>query len=405
VSGVTAANVDSMNSALDALSAGQVDTKAKLQVVVDAYAKILAEANGLTTDATPGMDPVADDYAAIGAVIGLAKTNTHALRLLNDVIGPVSAVMGLSAKDVDTVAKVNALAAVVDKVMAAAAGGAAAVGAAGAAGAALTESDFYLLGFANTGAGAINKVNLSAVVNAIGSAGGQSAVDTLSELGAVVGAAATIASYADDSTASMPSLATYGALGVALGITPYLAMNSAVDALTPDKVASKSQLTAIAASYSKIMNEANGALDDADSSVNPSAADFALIGASIGLAATGASGGVDRPSFALQLLDDAIAGLSIAQVDSVSKINALALVVDKLEGLAALALGAAAPYPVSSPAALSMADLSLLGVNTALANTALEQQAIVQAVIDSADSGSGIRTILQLQAIVNAHAA
>jgi hypothetical protein len=84
---------------------------------VDAYAKILAEANGATADATPGVNPTAADYATIGAVIGTAATDPEALSLLNDAIG------AQPTTGVDTVAEINALAAIVDKVMNAAAGG------------------------------------------------------------------------------------------------------------------------------------------------------------------------------------------------------------------------------------------------------------------------------------------
>ena len=51
-----------------------------------------------------------------------------------------------------------------------------------------------------------------------------------------------------------------------------------------------------------------------------------------------------------------------------------------------------------------MADLTLLGINTTLSDTPAEANAILQAIIDSVDAGSGVNTILALQAIVNAHA-
>jgi hypothetical protein len=91
------------------------DTTAEVQALVDAYNKILAEANGTTADATPA-DPTAADYAAIGAGIGSAATDAEALGLLNDAIG------AQTSTGVDTVAEINALAATADKVMNAAAG-------------------------------------------------------------------------------------------------------------------------------------------------------------------------------------------------------------------------------------------------------------------------------------------
>ena len=83
---------------------------------MDAYNKILGEANGASGDATAA-DPIATDYAAIGADIGAAATDTENLALLNDVIG------GKTAADVETPAEIAALAAIVNGVMTTAAGG------------------------------------------------------------------------------------------------------------------------------------------------------------------------------------------------------------------------------------------------------------------------------------------
>ena len=382
--GVTAGNLDAINSAVDANAVSGVDTKAKLQAIVDTYNLILAEANGAAADATPGNNPLVSDYEAIGASIGLASSNAAALSLLNEVVG------NLATSAVDSIAEINALATVVDKIMASAAGRPTA----------LTITDYALLGLPTSGSGAITAVNLAAVNDAIGSAGGQAKVDTYGELNGLVKAVATIVSYADDRSQAAPTLAQYSAAGIGgVTVSNLDAINSAVDANAASGVDTKPELQAIVNTYNLILAEANGAAADASPGVNPSSKDYAVIGTSIGLASGGIATGVDLASSALALLDNAVAGLITSQVDSVEKINALATVVDKVMNLAGLATGSAIPVGT-----LRMSDLTLLGVNTTLADTPAEANAILQAMIDSVDSGSGVSTILALQAIVNAHA-
>lgn len=584
VKGVSSGNQAAINSAIDALVASNVDEKGKLQTVVDAYTKILAEANGASADATPGSNPLVSDYAAIGASIGLAGSNAAALSLLNEVVG------NLTTTAVDTVAEINALSAVVDKIMNTAAGKPAV----------LAIADYALLGLPTSGSGAITAINLAAVNNAIATAGGQAKVDTYAEINLLVTAVATIVSYADDNTQAAPTLAQYtgagiigitasnlGAInsaidanaasgvdtkaelqslvdtynlilaeanGVAADATPIVnptaaqyafigatigaaansaanlsllddalaglastavdtvaeindlaaaanaviagaagatapslaqlttlgitgvtmnnlvavqndiaatadsglqvdtmaelqavvtgavnaaassqnriqnyatssanpapslpdydnigitgvdgsnlaAINSAVDALSSSAVDTPFHVQSVVDAYSSILAEANGAAADASPGLNPGANDYVAIGASIGLASGGIATGSDLASAALALLDNAVAGLTTTQVDSVAEINALASGVDKVMNLAKLPIGSAIPAGT-----LSMADLTLLGVNTTLANSPAEVNTILQAIIDSVDSGSGVNTILALQAIVNAHA-
>jgi hypothetical protein len=331
VRGVSEANLAAINNAVDTLSATNVDSKAKLQTIVDAYNKILAEANGAAADATPGSNPLASDYAAIGANIGLAASNTTALGLLNDVVG------NLATTAVDSIAEINAVAAVVDKVMNAAAG----------APATLTLADYAVLGLPSTGSGAVTAVNLAAVNNALTSAGGQSKVDTYAELSALVTAVATIVSYADDKTQALPTLAQYTAAGIT-GVTASNldAVNSAVDANAATGVDTKAELQAIVDAYNVILAEANGSAADATPGVNPTAAQYALIGATIGLASSNTA--------ALSLLNEVVGNLASTAVDTVAEINAIAVVIDKVMNAAA----------TGTPATLTIADCALLGLPT-----------------------------------------
>jgi hypothetical protein len=362
IRGVSSSNQAAINSAVDALVSSNVDDKGKLQTVVDAYAKILAEANGANADATPGSNPLVSDYAAIGASIGLAGSNAAALSLLNEVVG------NLTSTAVDTIAEINALAAVVDKIMNAAAGKPAA----------LTIADYALLGLPTSGSGAVTAVNLAAVNNAIATAGGQAKVDTYAELSGLVTAVSTIVSYADDSSQAVPTLAQYTSVGIS-GITSSNlgAINSAIDANAASGVDTKAELQSIVDTYAVILAEANGAAVDATPGANPAAAQYALIGANIGAAANSASN--------LSLLDDALAGLSSTAVDTVAEINDLAAAAN---AVIASATGTTAP---------SLAQLITLGITGVTVNNLV---AVQNDIALTADSGLQVDTMAELQALV-----
>jgi hypothetical protein len=110
--------VDAVNSVLatSVVTAADVNTTAQIQQIVNAYVKILGEANGATADATPGSDPTVDDYTLIGVDLGVAATNVNALSLLNDIVGTKS------TSEVDSVSKLDTIADIVDRLMAVASG-------------------------------------------------------------------------------------------------------------------------------------------------------------------------------------------------------------------------------------------------------------------------------------------
>jgi hypothetical protein len=390
ITGVNATNLAAINSAVDANAASGVDTKAELQVIVDTYNLILAEANGSAVDATPGVNPTAAQFALLGANIGAAATNTNTvnLSLLDD------AIAGLASTAVDSVTEINDIAAAANAVMTGAAGGSAP-----------TAAQLATLGI--TGVSVNNLLSVQNAIAATADSGLQ--VDTVLELQTVVTGAANAATlglahiqnYASSSANTTPVLADYVSLGVTgVDATNLAVINSAVDALNASNLDSPFKVQTTVDAYNKVLAEANGAALDATPGVNPTANDFAAIGASIGLASGGIATGTDLASAALALLDDALAGLATTAVDTVSEVNDLGAVVDKVMNLAKLPTTGAIPA-----GALTMADLALLGVNTSLADTATELNEILQAIIDSADAGSAVNTILALQAIVNAHSA
>ena len=166
VTGVSASVIGAVNSAVARLASGVTDTTAEAQQVVDAYLRILAEANGAAADATPA-NPTTADYAAIGATTA-AGLSASGLLLLNDVIGQ------LDATAVDTVAEIEALAASAARVMTVAAGGSPSP--------ALSVDDLLRLGVSG-----VDPVQLPFIVAAIGATPDDgSALDTVSKLRIVV---------------------------------------------------------------------------------------------------------------------------------------------------------------------------------------------------------------------------
>lgn len=386
VTGVTSSNLAAINSAIDALASTSVNSKAKVQTVVDTFKLILAEANGALEDDTPTSDPTAAQYALIGANIGLAATGSANLSLLNDALGE------LASTAVDTITEINALAASANAVIAGAAGGMSP-----------TLAQLSLLGIVG-----VTNSNLLAVQNAIGATADSGLlVDSLAELQAVVTTAVSAAlasqtvlmNYAISGTNPAPLLTDYGNLGVSGVSTENLtSMNSAVESLMSLGVNAPYKVQALVDSYTKILLEANGATADA-TTADPTSDDYAAIGAAIGLANGGVAGGADVASNALSLLNDALGAQQLAGVDTVGEFNTLSGLIDKVINLAGLATGAS-----TASSTLTMSDLASMGVDTALADLTTEQGAVLQAIANSADSGSGVSTILALQAIVNANA-
>jgi hypothetical protein len=93
-----------------------------VQAIVDAYQVILAQANdvdgtaGNNTAATTD-NATAQQYATIGANIGLASTDTENLNILNDIVGCLQTV------DVNSIAKINELARIANAIQSVAATG------------------------------------------------------------------------------------------------------------------------------------------------------------------------------------------------------------------------------------------------------------------------------------------
>ena len=179
VTGVNAGNLAAINDALASapITAAIANSPSELQTLVDAYNAILGEANDTTNtagdstaDATPTIDPTAAQYAAIGADIGAAATDTENLALLNDILG------AKQTADVDTIAEINELARIANAIQTVASGGTTSP--------ALTVVDLTTVGIAN-----VTPDNLAAVLAAI-AAGNDNGTqtDSLLELQTLVNA-------------------------------------------------------------------------------------------------------------------------------------------------------------------------------------------------------------------------
>jgi hypothetical protein len=316
------------------------------------------------------------------------------LALLNDAIG------NLRAADVNTVAKVEALAATASQLQALAALSAA-------------PTPLPNIGLAALAALGITDLNADklpvflALVAASNNNGTDA--DALAELQALVtqaqqdhaqillaqqrqqAAVQLIQAYAGDSNtpagSTAPSLTDFATAGVTgVGASNLAAIHSALatPAITGAQLGTTADVQALVNAYSLILAEANGSNADATPNANPTASTYAAVGAST--AAAMADNGA-----AQSLLNNVIGQSSAAQVDSVAEIETLALAVNAVMNTAANA----------SPQATAahFATLGITGVHA-------DNLAVVLAALQTTnDDGSGARTQAQLQALVNKAAA
>lgn len=273
VTGVTLNNVDAINSAVLALEPVDVNTTEKVQKVVAAYVRILAEANGSSLpDPTPLDDLTYLDYKTVGTSLRTLESSPTALTFLNDVIEnrPITAV--------DSVADTNGLNGIVmsvEKVIDTLNGS--------PLGLSLSLSDYGTLGVVD-GAGRVvtttlSNLNPDAILSSLKIAPktGDAAIDTLGELQAIATGFERILAYADGS-----SIANQPASG-------------------------------------------------------PKASDYSAVFANIGLAANGVLGAVNTlADNSLRLLNEAVGMKSTTGVDSVAEINRIAEAVDHVMALAAM---------------------------------------------------------------------
>ncbi len=374
VTGADQVGVSALNSILAGprIGAAKVASPELLQGIVDAYARILAEANetaanglDLVPDATPGSDPLAEHYITVGATIwGISdpagpsdKVAPH-LSLLNDVL------KRKSRDQVDSLAKLEALGAAVAVFL-----DQHGVDTLDAAGRQAWADAARLLGLrnlvVNTESG-----NLEALLQALRSKPADQ-IDTVAELQALIDgsndALAAIVAYANDSNANPPpSLADYAATGIAAGadgvtvdVNNLSSINAAVAKLNGPDVNTRSKLKTVAQSYNAILAAADGTRGD-DSGANLQASHYRAIGVSLdNLASTTPSSPIDPDKLAL--FNSVVGAQSKTGVGTPERLEKLAATAGDLIRLARES--AADPVSAQAGLTLGLAWLQKLGLD------------------------------------------
>jgi hypothetical protein len=359
VTGVDQTNLASINTVLVVLDAGATDSRSEVQAVVDTYTTILNGADGASNSA---ISLTFNQYQALGLT---AITTAAPASLLSSVLD------ARLRSDVDTFVELQAIASVVARLAAVAAGGVASP--------VLTPEDFALIGVDG-----VTTSNLAAVVAAIAETSDNgSGIDDLSKLQVNVDAGisaargasqAIISNYIGSNTT--PALSDFENIGV----TGVDAVNLAgINSLIAEKLAvdtdSELEVQAIVDAYAKVVALANGA---ADGGVPLTATELS----SLGLPA------VDAPA-EVNLLNELIDIRPTSAVDSYQELSALASLVTRF-------IGESAGTPAVP--ALTPADFAALGLSGVTEANLAEVLAAIRA---SGADGSGIDSVSELRSLVD----
>jgi VCBS repeat-containing protein len=301
VTGITKDNVDAINSALNsaAISGTSIDTTAKVQAIVDAYNKILAEAKDPSAP-----NPKAADFAAIG-VTGI-KDGVQTTLLVDVLHSQGNA-------QTSSVEELNKLAAAVNAVTSATA--ATGSGTSTASTSKPSKTDLNTLGLSN-----VTDANLATVQNAIAQASAKQPLSSMSDLKKVVDSAvaASAASAATDAvTAATDAAAKATAATAALGAAQGKLSNPPTPAELQAVTDAQAAATAAAAAAKEAADAAKAAVDAAK-------------------AATAAAG--ETPSAALNTAESAA---TAAQAAAAAAVTDAAKAVDTAETATDKAVGTA----------------------------------------------------------------
>ena len=378
VTGMSADKVPLINNVLAGANVGsvEVDTLYELQVLVNAYNGLLDLGDGVDNTPTAN-NPGFAQYGLLG-ITGV-RNNTHA-SLLGDVIDTKN------KSDIDTVAKLQALADAVSAVLDAAKGVSG-----------LTANQLNLLGLSN-----VSEDNLPAVFRAISNtADNGTGVDTWTELQNVVNVAvinatqslAIVVDFAEQNTAGL-SPTTAGYVGTAPTLTTYL--NAGVSGITASQVraindalatqpvdgahvSTTAKLQAVADAYLAVIGLADG-FGNTPSHTSVLASQYTQLGVS------GLDPNASAAAHKITLLNDVIDRKVYADIDTVFEIQTL------LDGVSTLLDTAAGGN------ALTLAQLSALGFDNVTVNTLPDVIAAIQA---TATDGSDVDTFAKLSAVIS----
>lgn len=394
VTGVSDANLAAINDVLNTqdVTDTRLPSKAEVQRIVDAYAKVFKAADHIDGNMTDSTAPTAEDYSMLTVSWGLTTQSSALVKMLSDVVD------GKGPSDVDTVAKLQALADAVKAVMGYTTRGVDAP----------TVAQISSLLAGQTDPVAVTDDALTAVQKIlVNNTDSNGTIASQSELlGIVKGAMggyttslARIIKFAQfqlPDPDGFPTLADYATVGVggvsesnrsALKSNRSALKNAlATDTVDGTVVSTLARLQKVIDAYNAILAEANGPAPDADPSHKPTATQYTAIGTDFG-----ATIGPRE----LALLNDAVGAQVSTGVDTVAEINNLARITKAIQTLAA-------GKTPSTP--LTVADLHQLGLDTAgLSDNNADQRAtLFKAIAAKADDGSETDSLSKLQAIIQA---
>ncbi|MDP4300757.1 hypothetical protein [Leptothrix discophora] len=191
-----------------------------------------------------------------------------------------------------------------------------------------------------------------------------------------------IKAYADNSQATVPTVATYEKAGVkGVSRANLEAVNSAVAALEGSDVDSVAKVQKMVDAYVRILAKANGHMvADASPEQPLTQAEFQALGVNLK--------SLETADPTLKLFDDVIGDRPASAVDSVAKLNALVVVVEKL-------LDTVGGSTLSTP--LTSADFVTIGVDKV---TTANLDAVKSALVEAGKTGVKVDRLQQVSDLV-----
>ena len=392
---ITATNLQAINSAVEALQASDVNSLVNLQNVVNAYAKLLAMADGVKANNTGVLTK--DEYSLLGALVKFDTTTgapggtnnakagddnspqkVAALTLLNDVID------ARFSTQVDSIAEINLLSVAVDKVLDKASNTTT-----------LKVSDFSLLGIQN-----VTDANLAQVVanlhTAVGTGTDGLAIDTLAEIQSSV-SLAVVQMYADSNSNTTPTLQIYKDLNfsdVVWDNALVTAVNTVIDYKTKANV-DLTSLENIADAFESILAEATNGVTN--NNTDPTASTYETVtSSSTHIFSVNNASLPSLDDNALSLMNQIVQHKTPDQLNSLVKVESLAKQVDQLMKLA------------SNTGTITFTDLSSMGFSIPSGwsdyNTPNKINKFSQLVVAGADAGDDINSWEKIQNLINSSA-
>ena len=353
----------------------QVNTLSAVQTYMNKINVIVEEANGSAADSTLANPAYADYLTAM--TIGYVTNTPAFVNLMNDVVGTKT------TSQIDTTAELQALGTAVKKI---------APVVNGTTNYILT-SDLQALGVV-TNYDSTTNLRFYVARMFANEADDGSTTDSVAELQAHLDgwmtAQTNIQAAAEANNASSAiTYATYAKTGMTGVVEANVAAyNSALDSTSVHSYSVDSlegELQAMVSSYNNILTIANGSADDAGVGYTPTSSNYSAIGVT----------GFLNPdnvvritsTISVNLLNDIIRNKTADQVDTVDEIDALAS--------AGMRILRQSTYYHLSPQVEDFAKIGISGV------TASNFTAVLNAIDATANDGSGVDTLAEIQAVIN----